>query len=173
MSILDIFRKSEEQDWRDLDALPNEVISKEELDSLQKEAIQELERLQDETIQKTPDADQTAKPQTLFYCRKYINAKFNKNNLSIDNYYAKKQNVIDGLYAEGLGELEAEFTDYKDLIEQIREVEHRMRRKAKILDPKTHFSSDEARIYDDSAKLAKEISELPCEINWDSFKGEK
>ena len=171
------FFKREQEDetdneWRDLDTLPKEVISKAELDRLQKEVIDELEKLQTETVIKS-DAVSSAQPQTLFYYHKYIDAKFSKSDFDVDAYFIKKQNIIDKKYAKGLGDLKAEFTGYKELLNQIHEVDQRLRRKINKLDPRSNLDLNAPDTYDDSAKLLAEIEQLPEEINWNNLQEER
>ena len=168
-----IFKRKDEteeisDDWRDLDALPKEVISKKELDGLQKEVIDELEKLQTETISKF-DEISSAQPQTLYYYHKYIDAKFSKNDFNVDSYFIEKQNIIDKNYANGLVDIKSEFTGYKELINQIHEVDQRLRRKINKLDPRSNIDLDAPDTYDDSAKLLAEIELLPEEINWNNL----
>lgn len=153
--------KDELADWREVSALPKDVVSKKELDTLQKEVVGELESLQNEE-----NAQGIAKPQTLFYFHKYIDAKFNKSDFDIDTYFAKKQNIVDQKYAEGIGDLKAEFTGYKELIDEIKEVDRRLRKKVNKLDPTSRVDEDALPTYDDSELLQKQISELPEDIEW-------
>lgn len=172
MKLFNIFHKKKDDDvnadWRDLNALPKEVVSKKELDSLQKEVVEELEHLQSDTVKQMSEKP-TAKPQTLYYYHKYIDAKFNKGDFDIDTYFTKKQNIIDQKYAEGLGDIKAEFTGYKELLNEIQEVDQRLRRKINKLDPNSNIDLEAIGTYDDSAKLLEQINELPEEINWNSF----
>ena len=169
-----IFNKKKEfdddvdADWRNLNALPREVVSKKELDSLQKEVINELEALQRETVAQIGDRA-TAKPQTLYYYHKYIDAKFNKGDFDVDTYFTQKQNIVDQKYAEGLGDIRAEFTGYKELLDEIREADQRLRRKINKLDPSSDIGLDSVGTYDDSVRLLEVINELPEEINWNEF----
>lgn len=153
------------EDWRNLKSLPREVVSKQELDALQKEVISELEILQKEAQQQAND-NSTAAPQTLFYYHKYIDAKFNKTNFDVDSYFVRKQNIIDQKYAEGLGQLKSEFTGYEELIDEIREVEGRLRHKIRKLDPNSGTSLKNFGTFDDSQQLLEQIDTLPEEINW-------
>ena len=174
MKLLNIFRKKREDisdDWRDLDALPKEIVSKKELDNLQKEVVDELENLQSDTVQQMSEKP-TAKPQTLYYYHKYIDAKFNKGDFDIDTYFCQKQNIIDSKYAEGLGDVESEFTGYKELLDEIKEVDQRLRQKINKLDPNSKIDLEAVGTYDDSAKLLEQINALPREINWSSFEEE-
>ena len=162
-------KENEIEDWRDLEALPEEVVSKKELDLLQKEVIIELEHVQ-ASAKKSGDGELTAEPQALFYYHKYIDAKFNKNDFDVETYFARKQNIIDRKYAEGLGELNQEFTGYKELLEEISEYEQRFRRKTNELDPESKMDLEAPGTYDDSAKLLEQIKLLPNEINWEKQK---
>lgn len=163
-------RNDDNADWRNLSALPSEIVSKEELDALQKEVVSELEQVQ-KTVTDQTGEQAVAKPQTLFYYHKYIDAKFNKGNFNIDTYFAHKQNVIDHKYAEGLGDIKAQFTGYQELINEINEVDQRLRRKIKHLDPASNVSFEEASTYDDAAEILAQINQLPEEINWDNLEG--
>ena len=156
-------------DWRDLDALPKEVISKSELDNLQKEVVSELGSLQAETISQA-EGNMSAQPQALYYYHKYIDAKFDKSDFDVDTYFIKKQNIIDQKYAEGLGDLRGDFTGYKELLDQIHEVDKRLRRKVNKLDPDAKIDVNAPGTYDDSAALLAQIEKLPEEIDWKSLR---
>ena len=175
MKFFNFFTKEKDEDidhdWRDLDALPKEVVSEKELDAMQDEVVKKLANLEHDTIKQTGDIP-TAKPQALFYCHKYIDAKFNKENFDIDTYFSRKQNILDRKYAEGLGDVKAEFTGYKELIEEIKEVDWRLRKKINKLDPSSNVNLDVAGTYDDSEVLLAQINELPTGINWDNFEKE-
>ena len=158
-------KKKFTRDWRNLDALPGRVITKAELDHLQKEVVDEIDRVLDEAVAKA-GVSQDAKPQTLFYCHKYIDSKFNKNAFDVDSYYIEKQNLIDSMYSEGLGELESEFTGYATLLAKTREVEQRLNRKVNLLDPESELDEQSNTAYDDSEELRRAIAELPRELNW-------
>ena len=119
------------------------------------------------------DAVSSAQPQTLFYYHKYIDAKFSKSDFDVDAYFIKKQNIIDKKYAKGLGDLKAEFTGYKELLNQIHEVDQRLRRKINKLDPRSNLDLNAPDTYDDSAKLLAEIEQLPEEINWNNLQEER
>ena len=162
--------ETKKQDWRNFDALPNKVITKSELDQLQKEVVYEIESALDGAIAKS-GVNNDAKPQALFYCHKYIDAKFNKNNFDINSYYHAKQNLIDQMYAEGLGEVEAELDEYDALVEMTRTVERRMRRKENDLDPESALDEADSTVHDDSEELRAEIINLPRMLIWQ--KGEE
>ncbi len=167
-------RKKDEDadyDWRDLDALPKEIVSEKELDAMQDEVVKKLTNLEQDTIKQAGDIP-TAKPQALFYCHKYIDAKFNKEYFDIDTYFSRKQNIVDQKYAEGLGDIKAEFTGYRELIEEIKEVDWRLRKKINKLDPSSNVNLDVAGTYDDSEALLEQINELPAGINWNNFEKE-
>lgn len=176
MNIFKIFQKKkdedEESDWRDLNSLPKEAVSKKELDALQNEVIEELGHLQEEAIRESGETS-TAKPQTLYYYHKYIDAKFSKEDFDIDTYFTRKQNIIDQKYAEGLGDVKSEFTGYKELLVEIREVDQRLRRKINKLDPSSNIDLGTIGTYDDSEILLNQINELSAGINWDNFKKEE
>ncbi|MDO4889236.1 MAG: hypothetical protein Q4A25_00885 [Candidatus Saccharibacteria bacterium] len=157
--------EDEELDWRDLNSLPKEAVSKKELDSLQKEVVEELRQLQEDAIRDAGETS-TAKPQTLYYYHKYIDAKFSKEDFDIDTYFTKKQNIIDQKYAEGLGDIKSEFTGYKELLTEIREVDQRLRRKINKLDPSSNIDLEAIGTYDDSEMLLVQINELSAGINW-------
>lgn len=161
--------KTKKHDWRNFDTLPSKVITKSELDQLQKEVVDEIEATLDGAIAKS-GVNNDAKPQALFYCHKYIDSKFNKNNFDIDSYYHAKQNLIDQMYAEGLGEVEAELNEYTTLIERTRAVEQRMRRKENTLDPESALNETDSTVYNDSGKLCTEIAGLPRILNWQTGK---
>ncbi|MBR3052149.1 hypothetical protein IKG60_00825 [Candidatus Saccharibacteria bacterium] len=157
--------KAKKHDWRNFDTLPSKVITKSELDQLQKEVVDEIETTLDGAIAKS-GVNNDAKPQALFYCHKYIDSKFNKNNFDIDSYYHAKQNLIDQMYAEGLGEVEAELNEYSALVERTRAVEQRMRRKENVLDPESSLDETGSTICDDSEELRTRIADLPRILNW-------
>lgn len=175
VKLFNFFKKERDDDananWRDLNALPREIVSKKELDKLQKEVVEELAHLQNDTT-KQIEEHPTAKPQTLYYYHKYIDAKFNKGDFDIDTYFTQKQNIIDQKYAEGLGDIKSEFTGYKELIDEIREVDQRLRRKINKLDPTSNIDLEAIGTYDDSIELLRQINELPEEINWNNLKEE-
>lgn len=158
-------RKKDKNDWRNTDLLPQEVLTKKELDDLQKEVLDELDKLQVSTIERFGATD-SDKPQTLFYYHKYIDSKFNKNEFDIETFYAKKQDIIDKKYAEGLGDVNAEFTGYKELIEEIKEVDQRLRRKTNKLDPESNIDIDLKCLYDDSDRIEEQIRNFSNEIDW-------
>ena len=172
MKFLNLFKEQKNKTahgWRNLDALPGRVITKAELDGLQKEVVDEIDRVLEEAVAKAGVA-QDAKPQTLFYCHKYIDSKFNKSDFDIDSYYIEKQNLIDAMYSEGLGELESEYTGYASLLAKIREVEQRLNRKTNVLDPESELDEQNDTAYDDSESLRLAIAELPRELNWQEEK---
>ena len=158
-------RKRDKNDWRNTDLLPQEVLTKKELDDLQKEVLDELDRLQVSTIERFGATD-SDKPQTLFYYHKYIDSKFNKNEFDVETFYAKKQDIIDKKYAEGLGDVNAEFTGYKELIEEIKEVDQRLRRKTNKLDPESNIDMNLKCLYDDSERIEEQIKSFSNEIDW-------
>ena len=165
------FRKKhseDDTDWRDLDALPTEIVSKEELDNLQQEVVSEIESIQSEAINQS-NATNTQKPQSLFYYHKYIDAKFNKGDFDIDTYFTKKQNTVDRKYAEGVSDLKEEFTGYKELIDRIREVDNRLRRKINKLDPSSNKDLSTAGVYDDTEAIEKLVNSIPEDLDWDSL----
>lgn len=176
MKIFNFLHKKKDEDadsdWRDLNSLPKEAVSKKELDALQKEVVEELRQLQDEAISEAGETS-TAKPQTLYYYHKYIDAKFNKEDFDIDTYFTKKQNIIDQKYAEGLGDVKSEFTGYKELLVEIREVDQRLRRKINKLDPSSNIDLESIGTYDDSEMLLEQINELSAGINWNIFEKEE
>lgn len=176
MKIFNLFRRKKdedtESDWRDLNSLPKEAVSKKELDALQREVVEELRQLQEDAISDAGESS-SAKPQTLYYYHKYIDAKFNKEDFDIDTYFTKKQNVIDQKYAEGLGDVKSEFTGYKELLVEIREVDQRLRRKINKLDPSSNIDLEAIGTYDDSEALLKQIEELSSGIDWSNFDKEE
>ena len=164
-------RKKDENDisWRDLDALPTEIVSKSELDSIQSEVVSEIESIQREAIIESSATD-TQKPQSLFYYHKYIDAKFNKGDFDVDTYFTKKQNLVDRKYAEGLSELKDEYTGYKELIEEIREIDQRLRRKINKLDPASSKDLETVGTYDDTTKMTELINSIPENIDWEEVR---
>lgn len=166
-NIWNIFDSSSdiEHTWRDLDALPKEILSKEELDRMQAEVVGELDRIQNEEIAKA-QATTDAKPQSIFYCHKYIDAKFNKNAFDIESHYVKKQNTVDHLYAEGYGELLKEVTGYKELLDNIKREENRMLYRLRELDPRAAESFDSTEPYDDPSEIEAAVASLPTKIQW-------
>lgn len=173
MGLLNIFRRQDDinTDWRDLDALPKEVISKNELDELQNEVIQELKALQGDTINQSGEKS-TAKPQTLYYYHKYIDAKFNKNDFNINTYFSKKQNIIDYKYAEGIGDIQAELAEYEELYKKAQELERRYRVKIAKLDPTFPLNNDINFSDDTILKMSAEVNALPQEIHWHQLEEE-
>ena len=166
-----LFKKKDDEeldDWRNLNMLPKEVISKDELDDLQKEVLNEIESIQSEAINES-DEIRSAKPQTLFYYHKYIDSKFNKSDFDVDRYFMRKQNIIDQRYAEGLGELKAEFTGYGELLNDIRAVDQRLRRKINKLDPTSNIDLDIVGTYDDSAEILEAVNSVPDGIDWNKY----
>lgn len=157
-------------DWRDVDALPTEIVSKAELDSLQNEVVSEIESIQREAIANSGAAS-TQKPQSLFYYHKYIDSKFDKGDFDIDTYFTKKQNIIDRKYAEGISDLKEEFTGYRELIEKIREVDNRLRHKTNKLDPTSNKDLTRAGVYDDSATVGALIDSIPDDLDWGALEG--
>lgn len=161
----------EEVDWRDISALPREVVSKKELDTLQDEVVNELDKLQRETIAEV-GSNSAAKPQALFYCHKYIDSKFNKKDFDIDTYFVKKQNIIDQKYAEGVGDLKAELTGYKELIDRIKEIDKRLRKKINKLDPTSCVDENSIPSYDDSDYLIGLVDDISEGVDWKGLEGE-
>ena len=168
---MSFFKKKHDEDkidWRDLDALPTEIVSKEDLDALQREVVAEIESIQREAIAHS-DASGTQKPQSLFYYHKYIDSKFNKGEFDIDTYFTKKQNIIDRKYAEGVSDLREEFTGYKELIEKIREVDSRLRRKINKLDPTSNKDLTAAGVYDDTDAVESLVNSIPEDLDWNNL----
>lgn len=159
-----------EEDWRDIDALPTEVVSKEELDALQEEVVSEIESIQKEAIANS-NATSSQKPQSLFYYHKYIDAKFNKSDFGIDTYFVRKQNIVDRKYAEGVSDLREEFTGYKELIDKIREVDNRLRRKINKLDPTSFKDLSVVGVYDDTSEIDDLVNSIPEDLNWEELEG--
>lgn len=164
--IINLFRS---KSWRNLDALPSEVFSKAELDNMQKEVVDEINEIQKLAIRESGESH-SAKPQALFHYHKYIDAKFSKNDFDVDTVFSKKQNIIDQNYAQGLGEVSAELTGYQGLIDQLREVEQRLRRSTNALDPEAALQLDAPGSYDDAAELLEQFRDLPRDLNWKKLK---
>lgn len=160
MGIFNFFHKKDESpDWKKPEAIPKEVLSKKELDDLERQTIAELR-----------DND-TLHPQALFYIHKYIDAKFDKKDFDVDTVYAKKQSVIDELYAEGISDIYSSFTGYKGLVDGITAARENLERIAKNLDMENaEVSSKE---YDDTEEMLREIEALPTSLNWNIRKGNK
>ncbi len=154
-----------EIDWRNLNALPKEVLSDRALNRMERKVVKELKKIQDQEIDKN-HLPHSAKPQALYYYHKYIDAKFSKRNFDVDTLFSQKQGIIDQKYAEGLGELHNEITGYRELIEEIREAEKRMRRRMNILDPESNLDVEANGTYDDSAELLDQVQALPRELRW-------
>lgn len=165
-------KEDDSDNWRNTDLLPQEVLTKKELDALQQEVLNELNSLQVSTIERFGATD-SDKPQTLFYYHKYIDSKFNKNEFDVDTFYAKKQDIIDKKYAEGLGDVNSEFTGYKELIEEIKEVDQRLRRKTNKLDPESNIDIDLKCLYDDSDRIEEQIKGFANEIDWVGLEASK
>ena len=109
--------------------------------------------------------------QALFYIHKYIDAKFDKKDFDVDTAYAKKQSVIDELYAEGISDIYSSFTGYKGLVDEITAARENLERIAKNLDMENaEVSSKE---YDDTEEMLREIEALPTSLNWNIGKGDK
>lgn len=161
MGIFNFFhkKKDESPDWRKPEAIPKEVLSKKELDDLEHQVIAELRE------------NDTLHPQALFYIHKYIDAKFNKRDFDVDTAYAKKQNVIDELYAEGLSDIYSSFTGYKGLVDEITAARENLERIAKSLDMDN--AEVDTREYDDTEEIFKEIESLPTSLNWSTKKGDR
>lgn len=160
MRIFNIFRKKvESPDWKKPEAIPKEVLSKKELDDLEHQVIAELRE------------NDTLHPQALFYIHKYIDAKFDKRDFDVDTAYAKKQSVIDELYAEGLSDIYSSFTGYKDLVNEITAAHENLERIAKNLDMDN--AEVNAKEYDDTEEIFKEIKALSTSLNWNIKKGDK
>ncbi len=143
----------ESDDWRNLKALPREVISKRKLDSLQSEVLEEINK------------QLAVEPQAVFYCHKYIDAKFNKTDFDVDTYFLNAQNEIDRKYAEGIGELLAEFADYKELIQEIKDDMSRMNYVAHNLTPNIPIEPQKDTMHSYQT-LEQRINDLPPEISW-------
>ena len=161
MRLFSIFsrKKEDSPDWRKPNAIPKEVLTKEELDDLEHQVIAELRE------------NDTLHPQALFYIHKYIDAKFDKRDFDIDTAYAKKQNIIDELYAEGISDIYSSFTGYKGLVGEITAAHNDLERIAKKLDvDSTEASTQE---YDDTDEILREINALPTSLNWNIKEGKK
>lgn len=158
---------AEECDWRDLNVLPQEAVTKAELDALQDEVVGEVNEMQTEFLQQKMlgDPELMVKPQSLYYFHKYIDAKFNKKNFDFDRYFLAKQNLVDRKYAEGLGELHSEIATYHDLLQRADELKKRLQKKIDLLDPETEVKiADIAR--ENEANFGDELQKLPTQINW-------
>lgn len=160
-----------DRDWRNLNALPKEVLSNRKLNQMEKKVVRELKKIQDQEIDKH-HLPHSAKPQALYYYHKYIDAKFSKRNFDVDTLFNQKQSIIDQKYAEGLGELHDEITGYRELIAEIREAEKRMHRRMSVLDPDSSLDTNNDGTYDDSDDLLDQIQALPREINWKNLQTE-
>lgn len=163
--MIEYFKKLLSNDWRNLKALPKEVLSNRKLSKMERKVVKELKKIQSQEVEKHR-LPHSAKPQALYYYHKYIDAKFNKRDFDVDTLFNQKQNVIDQKYAEGLGDLYNEITGYRELIEEIREAENRMRRRMKILDPESTLDTEINGTYDDSEDLLDQVQALPREIGW-------
>lgn len=145
-----------ELDWRKPDAIPKEVISKAELDAMEKASIVEIEK------------NDAFTPQSLYYIHKYIDAKFSKNDFDVDTAFSKKQNIIDELYADGLSDIYSAYTGYCMLIEKMDTLSNRIVRLSKKMDIET--PEIVTKEYDDSQGLFNEINALPVKIDWSDKK---
>lgn len=152
--VKNLFRR--EPDWRRPDAIPKEVISKAELDAMEKNSIWEIQK------------NDAFTPQSLYYIHKYIDAKFSKNDFDVDTAFSKKQNKIDELYAEGLSDIYSAYTGYKMLVEKMDSLSERIARLSKKMDIETPDVI--TKEYDDSEELFKEIKELPEFLDWSDKK---
>ena len=160
MGLFNIFHKKDESpDWKKPEAIPKEILSKKELDDLERQVILELEQ------------NDTLHPHALFYIHKYIDAKFDKRDFDIDTAFTKKQNIIDELYAEGLSDIYSSFTGYKCLLEEISAARKNLERIIKNLDEdNVEISTNE---HDDTEELLAEVNSLPKSLAWDSKKEDK
>ncbi len=154
-----------QRDWRDLRVLPKEIIPKRRLDKMEKTVVDDLKKIQDEEVTQH-HLPSSAKPQALFYYHKYIDAKFNKWNFDIDRLFSDKQNIIDEMYAQGLGELNIELVNYQKQIKELKEAEQRMCRKLMMVDPEAESSLELSETYNDADELVRQILSLPHELNW-------
>lgn len=141
-------------DWRD-PRTTLEVVSKKELDGLQKEVIEEL------NVEKVID------PEALFYIHKYIDAKFDQRDFNVGDRFINKANRLDQLYSDGRAEIYAEYTGYEELMERAKEADMRLRRAIVALDPETTVPTDECRLYDDSDLLKAKYEKLSEKLNWE------
>lgn len=141
-------------DWRNPKATL-EVISKQELDSLQKETINDL------------SSEGVIDPKALFYIHKYIDSKFSKKDFNVEDRFINKANKLDQLYAEGRAEIYAEYTGYEELMERAREADMRLRRAIVALDPETTVPTDECKLYDDSELLKAQFEKLTDKLTWE------
>lgn len=157
----------ENPDWRELNVFPQEAVTKEELDNLQNEVVEEINRMQDDFANKTSSESFTfsAKPQSLYYFHKYIDAKFDKKNFDFDRFFFAKQNLVDRKYAEGMGELHSEIADYRDLMVSVNELGRRLQRKINQLDPDAKMRVDDLLIQE-HADFHTQLEKLPAKINW-------
>ena len=132
-----------------------EVISKQELDSLQEEAISDL---------------QTAgvlKPEALRYIRQYIDAKFDENDFDVDGRFVTKANLLDQFYSEGKAEVYSAFTDYKSQVARTIEADKRLRRAIVALDPETVIDTEISTVENDYTELKERYNQLPNKLNWE------
>lgn len=157
----------EECDWRDLNVLPHEAVTKAELDALQNEVVCEVNEMQTEFLQKkmlgTPEL--MVKPQSLYYFHKYIDAKFNKKNFDFDRYFLAKQNLVDRKYAEGLGELHSEIASYHDLLQRADELKKRLQKKINLLDPEAEVKIEDV-VRENEISFRDGLQKIPTQINW-------
>ena len=72
-----------------------------------------------------------------------------------------------------MGDVNSEFTGYKELIEEIKEVDQRLRRKTNKLDPDSNIDINLKCLYDDSEKIEKLIDGFSNEIDWASLEGSR
>ncbi len=161
---------TESDDWRRLDALPQEIITEHELNQMQDKVTHELSMIQKESEERI-SSHHDHKPQALFYFHKYIDSKFNKSNAAINAFFYRKQNIIDQKYAEGLGEVKAEIIEYNQKLAQVHEAELRLQQKLSLIDPTQEINLQPNHKYDDS-KLIQEAEELPTHLNWLQYEGE-
>ena len=132
-----------------------EIISKQELDGLQEEAINDLQEAG------------VLKPEALRYVRQYIDAKFDENDFDIDGRFAAKANMLSQFYSEGKAEVYSAFTDYESQVERAIEADKRLRRAIMALDPETNIDTQISTVENDYSKLKERYNQLPSKLNWE------
>ena len=150
-----IFKRDMEEDsWR-TPKTALEVISKAELDGMQRETISDLQ------------AEGVLDPKALFYIYKYIDAKFDKKDFNVEDRFIAKANKLDQFYSEGRAEVYAEFSGYKTLFDLTKDADRRLRSAIIALDPETELKASDCRVEDDYDSLKSSYNKLPTLLNWE------
>lgn len=131
-----------------------EVVSKAELDEMQQETIEDLQK------------EGVLNPKALFYLYKYIDAKFNKKDFNVEDRFIAKANMLDQFYSEGMAEVYADFTDYEELVKRTIEANLCLRRAIVALDPEADVDTAQSNIKNDAKELEASYNQLSKQLNW-------